>query len=106
MEEMLAFVARSEAWPAEVRVNFGFAGREATAAEIDDLARMLLPVLGHASIIKEERREITEHSAVAVQQVCIEVPQQDDQLARQVAAIAEEWAQSCIAERHAEVSDL
>ena len=47
MQELpkVAFVADPLARPAlEVRVNFGiFAGREVTAAEIDELARVLLP---------------------------------------------------------------
>ena len=43
----------------EVRVNFGvFAGRDATAAEIDRLAEWLLDEVGEVSIISEERHEI------------------------------------------------
>ena len=43
----------------EVRVNFGvFAGRRATPAEIDELAKALLPKVGEVAIVAEERHEI------------------------------------------------
>ena len=44
----LAFIATPQARAGlEIRVNFGvFAGREATSAEIDDLADSLLPEIG------------------------------------------------------------
>lgn len=104
---MLAFVSDPESAPREVRVNFGlFAGREATPAEIDDLAAQLLPKVGDVSIIREERHEISGHSEAAVQIVRIELPSTDLELAGRVAEIAERWAQSCIADRHADVAEL
>jgi hypothetical protein len=60
MEPTMAFAVRDHAAPAiEVRVNFGvFAGREATAAEIERLAAWLLDEVGEVSIIAEARHEI------------------------------------------------
>jgi len=96
----------------EVRVNFGvFAGREATAAEIDRLAEWLLDEIGEVSIIAEDRHEIDAHAEAAVHQVRIEVgsdrvpgpgPARDD-LERRLLERAEHWARLCVAERHAEI---
>ena len=113
---MLAFpVRRPEPPGLEIRVNFGvFAGREATAAEIQELGAALLPEIGHAEITAETRFEIGPESEADVHQVRIEVPGEslpdDDfligELAGRLIAIAEPWARGCIAERHAEVSEL
>ena len=71
----MAFAVHRHDPPAiEVRVNFGvFAGREATAAEIDRLAEWLLDEVGEVSIISEERHEIDAHVEASVHQVRIEV---------------------------------
>ena len=98
---VLSFVARPENAALEVRVNFGlFAGREATPAEIDELAAELLPKVGDVTIVREERHEISEHSEGAVQLVRIALPSDDPELAGRVAEIAERWAKACIDERH------
>jgi hypothetical protein len=100
---VLSFVARPENAALEVRVNFGlFAGREATRAEIDELAAELLPKVGDVTIVREERHEISEHSEGAVQLVRISLPSDDPELAGRVAEIAERWAKACIDERHVE----
>jgi hypothetical protein len=116
MDTLLAFPVRTPEQPGlEIRVNFGmFAGREATAAEIQELGAALQPELGNAEISAETRFEIGPHAEADVHQVRIEVPQAalpaDDfligQLAGRLVAIAERWARECIAERHAEVSEL
>jgi hypothetical protein len=107
LAELMAFVAHPEAPPAEVRVNFGlFAGREATPAEIDELAAQLLPKVGDVTIIREERHEISPHSEGSVQIVRITLPTNDAELAGRVAEIAERWAFACIAERRTEIPDL
>jgi hypothetical protein len=99
----------------EIRVNFGvFAGREATAAEIDDLAREVLPEVTEVSIVSEQRHEIGEESEASLHQVRIEVadehiPEDDgdvDELADRLIVAAERWAEACIADRHAEVTEL
>jgi hypothetical protein len=116
MSSLLAFPVRSPEAPGlEIRVNFGiFAGREATSAEIDELGSALLPEIGNAEILSENRYEIGPDSEAEVHQVRIEVPSDklpvDDyligELAGRLVAIAERWATGCIADRHAEVSEL
>jgi hypothetical protein len=116
MDALLAFPVRTPEQPGlEIRVNFGiFAGRDATAAEIQELGAALQPELGNAEISAETRYEIGPDTEADVHQVRIEVPQEslpvDDfqigELAGRLVAIAERWASACIAERHAEVSEL
>ena len=112
----VAFAVHEHEPPAlEVRVNFGvFAGREATPAEIDDLATSLLEQVGAVSIVAEDRHEIDGHSEASIHQVRIEIAtdalptdrQQLEELGVRVVVAAEQWAAACIAERHAEVSEL
>jgi hypothetical protein len=115
VEPQLAFCVREAEPPGvEVRVNFGvFAGRPATPAEIDELAKSLLPKVGEVAIVSEERHEIGGESEEQLDQVRIEVrPDQLpedihelDLLCGRLVEAAETWARSCIAERHAEVSE-
>ena len=115
-EPQLAFCVREVEPPGvEVRVNFGvFAGRAATAAEIDELAGTLLPRVAEVSIVAEERHEIGPGTEAALNQVRIEVspdqlpedPRELDMLCGRLVEAAERWARSCIAERHAEISEL
>ena len=99
----------------EIRVNFGvFAGREATPAEIDELAAGLLPELHDVSIVSEQRHEIGEEVEAALHQVRIEVAEDHlpadealrDDLAERLVETAERWALACIAERHAEITEI
>src|SRR5256885_1222057 len=115
-EPQLAFYQRQPEPPGlEVRVNFGvFAGRAATAAELDELAQMLLPKVGEVSIVAEERRLVGSDSEASLHQVRIEIdpeyipPDEHDAdvLAGRIVEAAESWARECAAERHAEVSEL
>ena len=115
-EPELAFCVRDVEPPGvEVRVNFGvFAGRGATAAEFDDLAAALLPKVGEVSIVAEERHEIGAEVEASLNQVRIEIaPDQlpDDEreldmLCGRLVEAADTWARGCIADRHAEVSEL
>ena len=115
-QPQLAFCVRETEPPGlEVRVNFGvFAGRSATPAEIDELAKALLPKVGEISIVAEERHEIGAQSEASLEQVRIEVspdhlPDDEhelDQLSGRLLEAAEMWARGCIADRHAEISDL
>jgi hypothetical protein len=112
-EPQLAFYRRLPEPPGiEVRVNFGiFAGRPATAAEIDELAQALLPKVGEVAIVAEDRHEIGEDSEVALHQVRIEIdpayiPEDEheaDVLAGRIVEAAESWTRACVAERHIEV---
>ena len=63
-EPALAFATRTFEPPAlEIRVNFGlFAGREATPAEIDDLAAALRDKVRALTIVSEARHELSERS--------------------------------------------
>ncbi len=116
MQELapIAFAAEPpEGAAVEVRVNFGiFAGRDVTRAEIDDLTRLLLEEVSEVSIVSEERHEIDRDVEISVHQVRVEiatdaVPENTDVavLATRVTALAERWAESCISERRAEVSE-
>jgi hypothetical protein len=116
VEPQLAFVVREAEPPGvEVRVNFGvFAGRAATPAEIDELAKALLPMVGEVAIVAEERHEIGEDSEASLNQVRIEVsperlpddPGELNQLCGRLVEEAEHWAATCIAERRVEVPRL
>ncbi len=112
-QPVIAFATRTFEPPGlEIRVNFGvFAGREATPAEIDELAGALRDKVGEVSIVSEDRHEFGEHSEAEVHQVRIELkrdqlPDSDDELYElqgRLVESAERWARSCVEERHAEV---
>jgi hypothetical protein len=105
LDHILAFIAEPEAPKREVRVNFGvFAGRPVTPAEIDELAKVLIPEFGHVSITSEERHELSDQSEVTVQQVRVELPENVD--AAKARETVERWAQACIDDRSVEVSEL
>jgi hypothetical protein len=111
----LAFAVHEQHPPGlEVRVNFGvYVGREATPAEIDNLAATLLEQVGAVSIVSEERHEIDSHSEAAVHQVRIELSpeslpdERDDQreLGVRIVVAAEQWAEACMASRRVELSE-
>jgi hypothetical protein len=115
-EPELAFYARHLEPPGlEVRVNFGiFTGRAATPAEIDELAQTLLPKVGEVSIVAEDRHVIGAETEASLHQVRIEVDPEHippdehdaDVLAGRLVEAADAWARECVAERHAEVSEL
>lgn len=96
----------------QVRVNFGvFAGRQATPAEIDQLAEALMPEVGEVTIVAEERHEIDEHVEAAVSQIRIEVDNEHVEarspgLEARICALAESWARACIDDRHEDVVEL
>ena len=112
----MAFPVRARVQPGiEVVVNFGvFAGREATAAEIDRLAEWLIDEVGEVSIISEERHETDGRVEASVHQVRIEVgtdqvPRDEGEratLEERVVERAEHWARLCVAERHADVAEI
>jgi hypothetical protein len=116
VEPVIAFVEEESDPPGlGIRVNFGvFAGRDATPAEIDELGAQLLPEVHDVSIVSEQRHEIGEEAEAALHQVRIEVaedhvPADDDdreRLADRLVGKAERWAEACIAERSAEVTEL
>ena len=106
MKQAIAFRVRDRETPAlEVRVNFGvFAGRNATQAEIDDLAGGLNEEVGSFAILAEERHEFANGVESSVRQIVIEVSPEYagsdvDDLCQRVMARTELWAAACIRER-------
>jgi hypothetical protein len=114
-EPAIAIATRSFEPPGlEIRVNFGmFAGREATPAEIDELATQLLDKVTGVAIVAEARHEISAHSEAALHQVRIEVsgdelPDEEhelDEMRGRLIEAADRWARECIAGRSVEISD-
>jgi hypothetical protein len=112
----IAFVQRAHEPPGlEIRVNFGvFAGRQATPAEIDELAAQLLPDVGEVAIVAEDRHEISDDSEAALHQIRVEVAEDRLPLAElataeltgRLVAICERWAEACVTERHADVAEI
>jgi hypothetical protein len=107
MELTMAFAVHRHDPPAiEVRVNFGvFAGRNATQAEIDDLARALHAEIDSFAILAEERHEFGGEVEAAVRQIVIEISQERDGLEQRVLEIAQQWATDCIHSR-SDLGDL
>ena len=87
----------------DIRVNFGmFAGREATRAEIDDLANALLDEVDAITIVAEHRTVADREMEASVHQIRIELAEESD--AQRPLLITEQWAEACVAERHSEFS--
>jgi len=114
-EPLIAFAATHEPPALEIRVNFGvFAGRDTTAAEIDELAKVLLPEVPEISIVSEQRHEVSEELEISLHQVRIEVATEHlptdadelDALRERLVAACEKWAWTCIEDRHSEVTEL
>ena len=96
----------------EIRVNFGIlAGRDATQAEIESLAGSLLVHVPAVSIVSEHRYEIAPGHEATVHQVRVEVAEADlpedevdlEAVTRRLVEEAGRWAETCAAERHAEL---
>ena len=88
----------------DIRVNFGmFAGREATRAEIDDLANALLEEVEAVTIVAEQRTVADREMEASVHQIRIELDEDSDP--QRPLLITEQWAEACVAERHAEIAD-
>ena len=112
----MAFATPAQEPPGiQICVNFGvYAGREATAAEIDRLAEWLLDEVEGISIISQDRHEIAAGVEASVHQVLIEVDaaavpadaEQREELERRLLERSEYWAHQCVAERHADIAEL
>jgi hypothetical protein len=89
----------------EIRVNFGLlTGREATSAEVEELAKELHGRLASFSIVAEQRFEFGGDVEASVHQVRIEVEEPlDDELRGRLLEVAERWASTCAADRHVDV---
>jgi hypothetical protein len=87
----------------DIRVNFGlFAGREATRAEIDELAKALLGEVDAITIVAEQRTIADREAEASVHQIRIELNEDD---AARPLLITAQWAEACVAERHAEITE-
>jgi hypothetical protein len=113
-EPILVFASASDDRGLELRVNFGIlAGREATPAEIDQLAQQLLPKIDRVTIVSEQRYEIGTDAEGTVHQVRVtiepdQLPDSDDKLAElrgRLLELTEQWARTCFADRHAPIND-
>jgi len=111
----LAFcTAETENTGVTVLVNFGIAaGRAATPAEIDELARLLRPEIDDVSIVSEERHEIGGTAEASIHQVRVEIEDDDVPLdedrgafCERVVEIATFWVRMCAHDRHTELADL
>ena len=106
MDPAIAFRVAAQEGPAlEVRVNFGvYTGRNATPAEIDDLARSLRTHVPTFTIIAEERHQFGDDMETSLHQVMIEVDTQSagdlsDDVCERIVELAGRWAADCIAAR-------
>ena len=109
VEPQIAFCVREAEPPGvQVWVNFGvFARRRATPAEIDELAKLLLPKVGEVAIVAEERHEITQESEASLNQVRVEISPEHlpddehelDMMCGRLVEAAEAWARTCFADR-------
>jgi hypothetical protein len=115
IEQAMVLETTTEPPGLELRVNFGvFAGRDATSAELEELAKLLVPQVGEVSIVAEQRHEVADGAEIVLHQVRIEVPhgglpEDEDEratLADKLVATAEFWTRACVADRHAEISEL
>jgi hypothetical protein len=97
----LVFRATDRPEPAlVVRVNFGvFAGRNATQAEIDNLAHALAQDVETFAIVAEERHEFGGSREASLRQVVIEIPEDADGLEDRVLGITDRWARDAIHSR-------
>ena len=109
----LTFIPDSrEAPELELRVNFGmFAGRDATNAEIDDLARDLLGVLRRVSIVSLRRHEFDGEVEAAIHQVKVEASSTDARqpggdLEARLLELVDAWARRAIEHRHVELAEV
>ena len=93
----IAFVADD----GDIRINFGmFAGRDATAAEIDELAHTLLDEVPDVTIVAEQTFVVDREMEASVHQIRVEPGSGDP---RSLLARCAEWAEARISERHAEL---
>ena len=114
VENAIAFATEQEETGLEIRVNFGvFAGRDATAAEIEELGKLLVPEAGQVTIVAEERHDMSKEAEVVLHQVRVAVPRDSvpeapaerKPFCDRLVGLAEIWARACIHERHAEITE-
>ena|SRR5437660_7444088 len=113
VEPPLVLVSRQPDVPGlELAINFGvFAGREATAAELDELGNALRVEVAQVAVVSEHRHELEGETEISVHQVKVQLPADElpadefelGELAGRLSNIAERWARACFADRHVEI---
>lgn len=99
MDLTTAFVRSDDQGATEIVVNFGpLAGREATEAEVDRLARRLLGTVEFVRVHAVRSHEMSAQSESIVHQVVVQLPVETDDL-EELREICEAWAADCAAER-------
>lgn len=96
----LVFFAPVTDGAAELVVNFGvYAGREATPAEVERLARVFLPDVGVLEVVCEKRYEFTQDSEATVYRIRVSAPGAVARAGELRDAVTA-WAEDCIHERY------
>src|SRR2546426_12517258 len=105
VENVIAFATEQEPAGLEILVNFGFfAGRDATAAELEELGKLLVPEAGEVSIVSEQRYEMSDSAEVVLHQVRVTIPEDRvpeyhtdrSDFCERLVTLAEIWARQCI----------
>ena len=112
-EAPLVLVSRHPDVPGlELSVNFGvFGGREATAAELDDLGAALRQQVAQVAVVSEHRHELEGETEISVHQVKIQLTEEElpgdefelGELAGRLEQVAAEWARGCFADRRVDI---
>ena len=106
METPVTFVTAHDGSRLELLVNFGIlTGREATQAEIDRLARTIIPTPDRFAIAAERRHEYADGTETVVNLVSVEVEAESDDIPKFL-ELCEAWAAECAADRRLETLDL
>ena len=106
MDLTTAFLRSDHTGATEIVVNFGpLAGREATLAEVDRLARRLLRDVQFVRVDAIRSHEMSEQSESIVHQVVVQVPDGHEAV-EQLRGTCEAWAAECAAERSVEPIEL
>ncbi|MGH3037396.1 MAG: hypothetical protein ACRDMU_09470 [Gaiellaceae bacterium] len=96
----LVFVSAGQDGVAELVVNFGvYAGRQATPAEVERLARQLLADVTAVEIVCEQRYEFTPDVEATVSRIRVTVPGAGHR-AVELRDTVSAWAEDCIDERY------
>ena len=106
MDTTTAFVRSDAGGAIEIVVNFGpLAGREATEAEVDRLARRLLETAERVAVSAVRRHDMGPETESIVHQVIVEAvaPASAAAVLRDV---CDAWAAECAAERSLEPLDF
>jgi len=115
IEHAMVFPTTTDLPGLELQINFGvFAGRDATSAELEELAKLIVPQVGEVSLVAEERHDAADGTEIVLHQVRIEIPaegvpeDEDERVALEdkLVSTAEFWTRACAADRHAEITEL